>query len=181
MTGRRPAKQTAIPAEPIEKRILLIRGQKVMLDADLAELYGVSTKVLNQAVKRNRDRFPADFVLRLTQGEKREVVTNCDHLQKLKFSPVPPNAFTEHGVVMLASILSSSRAIEVSVWVVRAFIRLRTVLSASIELARALAAIERRLDGHDEHIRSLCSALRRLMTPPEPTRAPMGFRPTGAT
>lgn len=100
----------SIPAERVERRILLIRGQRVMLDADLAELYGVPTKVLNQAVKRNSDRFPPDFMFRLTRREKDHVVTNCDHLRKLKFSPALPCAFTEHGALMLASVLNSRRA-----------------------------------------------------------------------
>jgi hypothetical protein len=107
--------------EQIARRILLLRGHRVMLDADLAELYGVPTKALNQAVRRNKDRFPPDFMFRLTKQEKTEVVTNCDHLQKLKFSPVLPYAFTEHGAVMLANILNAPRAIKVSVYVVRAF------------------------------------------------------------
>jgi len=98
--------------ERVERRILLIRGHRVMLDADLAELYGVPTKVLNQAVKRNPIRFPLDFVFRLTPKEKKEVVTNCDHLQKLRFSSTQPYVFTEHGAIMLASVLSSSRAVE---------------------------------------------------------------------
>ena len=101
-----------VPRERIEKTILVIRGHKVMVDADLAELYGVSTKVLNQAVKRNNDRFPKDFIFRLTNQEKLEVVTNCDHLRKLKFSPAQPFAFTEHGAVMVASVLNSKRAVE---------------------------------------------------------------------
>ncbi len=105
----------AIPPERIGRRILLIRGQRVMLDADLAELYRVPTKALNQAVKRNPARFPSDFMFRLTRREKQEVVTNCDHLRNLKFSPVLPSAFTEHGALMLASVLNSRRAVEVSV------------------------------------------------------------------
>jgi len=95
-----------MPANWIERRILLLRGQKVMLDADLAELYGVPTNVLNQAVKRNTERFPEDFMFRLTHNEKKEVVTHCDHLHALKFSPTLPFAFTEHGAVMLASLRS---------------------------------------------------------------------------
>ena len=99
-----PRKTSLIPVERIERSILLIRGQKVMLDSDLAEIYGTSTKALNQAVKRNRDRFPGDFSFQLTRMEKREVVTNCDHLEKLKYSSALPYAFTEYGAVMLASV-----------------------------------------------------------------------------
>src|SRR5262249_499805 len=107
--------QELILVEAIEPRILLIRGQKVMLDLDLAALYGTSTKALNQAVKRNAGRFPPEFMFRLTKPEKQEVVTNCDHLQRLKFSPALPYAFTEHGAIMVASVLNTPRAIEVSV------------------------------------------------------------------
>jgi hypothetical protein len=91
----------------IQQRILLIRGEKVIVDADLAEFYGVETKDLNQAVQRNIDRFPSDFMFRLTKQEKKEVVTNCDHLQKLKYSPVNPRVFSEHGAIMAASVLNS--------------------------------------------------------------------------
>jgi len=106
-------KKSIIPVEAIERRILLIRRQKVMLDSDLAQLYGVSTKRLNEQVKRNRKRFPSDFMFQLSEQEKSEVVANCDHLKNLKFSPVLPSAFTEHGAIMLASILNSSTAVEV--------------------------------------------------------------------
>jgi hypothetical protein len=95
--------------ERIEQAILVIRGQRVMLDSDLAKLYGVLTKALNQAVKRNTDRFPKDFMFRLTQQEKSEVVTNCDHLSKLKFSPTMPFAFTEHGAIMVANVLNRTK------------------------------------------------------------------------
>lgn len=110
-----PNKQSVVHTEDIERRILIVRGQKVMLDADLAELYGVTTKRLNEQVKRNRGRFPRDFMFQLATQEKTEVVANCDHLQRLKFSPVLPYAFTEHGAIMVASILNTTRAIEVSV------------------------------------------------------------------
>jgi hypothetical protein len=115
-------KTSLIPVERIERSIFLIRGQRVMLDADLAELYDVTTKRLNEQVKRNRGRFPADFMFQLTAKEKTEVVANCDHLSKLKFSPVLPNAFTEHGAIMVASVLNTPRAIQTSVLVVRAFV-----------------------------------------------------------
>ena len=107
--------QVVVPTDKIERSILLIRGQKVILDTDLAELYGVRTKVFNQAIKRNKKRFPSDFIFRLTKDEKCEVVTNCDHLGKLKFSPTLPAAFTEHGAIMAAAVLSTERAIKVSV------------------------------------------------------------------
>ena len=102
-----------VPMEKIQQSILLIRGKRVMLDADLAQLYGVSTKRLNEQVKRNRDRFPEDFMFQLTVAEKTEVVAKCDHLAKLKYSPTHPYAFTEHGAIMLAAVLNTPRAIEV--------------------------------------------------------------------
>jgi hypothetical protein len=123
----------------IQHRILLVRGEKVIVDADLAEFYGVSTKVLNQAVRRNKDRFPEDFMFQLNQNEKMEVVTNCDHLERLKYSPVNPLVFTEHGALMAASILNSKRAVEVSLYIVRAFVALRSAVSEHKELARRMA------------------------------------------
>lgn len=112
-------KLSLLPPELIETQILLIRCQKVMIDSDLAKLYGVSTKALNQAVKRNRERFPGDFMFELTKEEKEEVVTNCDHLKQLKFSYTLPKVFTEHGAIMLASVLNSQRAVDASIYVVR--------------------------------------------------------------
>jgi len=109
------ARKRTLVLEEIEPMILTIRGQKVMLDADLARLYGVTTKRLNEQVKRNRSRFPEDFLFTMTADEKAEVVANCDHLRRLKFSPALPNAFTEHGAIMAASVLNTARAVEVSV------------------------------------------------------------------
>jgi hypothetical protein len=164
-----------VPAEQIERMILLIRGQKVMLDADLADLYGVRTKALNQAVKRNTNRFPDDFMFQLTAEEKKEVVTNCDHLKGLRFSPTRPYAFTEHGAMMLASVLNSRRAVEVSVFVVRAFVRLRQVLAGHREIARRVAELEGRSKRHDDQIRSLVEAIRQLMAPGESKTKRIGF------
>ena len=173
MTGQK----AIIPIGQIEQRILLIRGQRVMLDADLAGLYGTTTKRLNEQVKRNRGRFPEDFMFQLTKKEKAEVVAICDHLAKLKFSPVLPNAFTEHGVIMVASVLNTKRAIQVSVFVVRAFVKLREMLSTHKELAHKLAELERKLQNHDESIRSLVVAIQELMTPSEsePPKRRIGF------
>lgn len=160
----------------IQQRILLIRGEKVIVDADLAEAYGVSTRVLNQAVRRNADRFPADFMFRLTREEKQEVVTNCDHLKNLRFSPVNPCAFTEHGAIMAASVLNSPRAIEVSVFVVRAFVQLRETIAGHKELARKIAQLERKLGDHDEQILVLFEAIKQLMDPePPPKTRRIGF------
>jgi len=157
-----------ILVKKIKPLILLIRGQKVLLDADLAELYGVTTKRLNEQVKRNRKRFPEDFLFSLTAAEKAEVVANCDHLSRLRFSPVLPNAFTEHGALMAASVLNTPRAIEVSVFVIRAFVKLRQWIATHKELAAKLADLEHKVERHDEAIRSLVSAIRQLMVPPDP-------------
>jgi hypothetical protein len=169
-------RKAVIPIGQIEQRILLIRGQKVMLDADLSELYGVTTKRLNEQVKRNRARFPEDFMFQLTAKEKSEVVANCDHLSKLKFSPALPYAFTEHEAIMAASVLNTLHAVQVSVFVVRAFVKLREMLASHKELAGKLAELERKLENHDEAIQSLINAIRQLMASPASKRRPIGFR-----
>ncbi len=165
-------KQAIVPAERIESRILLIRSHKVMLDSDLAEIYGVSTKRLNEQVKRNKDRFPADFMFKLTAKEKAEVVANCDHLRRLKFSPALPYAFAEHGAVMLASVLNSPVAVQASIQVVRAFIRLREILATHRELARKLAELEQK---YDKQFKVVFDAIRELMSPPKKERRQIGF------
>ncbi len=157
-----PDQQFLIPAEQVEQTILLIRGHRVMLDADLARLYGVTTGALNQAVKRNQERFPPDFMFTLTAEEKGEVITICYHLRQLKFSPALPKAFTEHGAVMLANVLKSRRAIQASIVVVRAFIHLRNLLTTNKKLALKLAEHDKRLGTHDTAIRSLFQTIRRL-------------------
>jgi hypothetical protein len=160
----------------LSHRILTIRGRSVMIDADLAELYGVQTRVLNQAVRRNRERFPAEFMFQLTRAEKNEVITSCDHLVRLKFSPVLPLAFTEHGTLMLGNVLTSERAIEVSVMVVRAFVSIRQMLSAHKDLAAKLNELERKVGGHDDAIADLIDAIRRLAaSPPGRKSRPIGF------
>jgi hypothetical protein len=164
-----------LPLERVEKTIVFLRGQKVILDADLAKLYGVATKRLNQQVNRNRDRFPDDFMFQLTPEEKTEVVANCDHLSKLKFSPVLPYAFTEHGAIMAASVLNTPRAIETSVFVVRAFVRLREMVATHRVLARKLAELEQRFQDHDQKIEAIFEAIRQLMVPPEKERKKIGF------
>jgi hypothetical protein len=136
----------------------------------------VSTKALNQAISRNVARFPPDFMFRLTKEEKLEVVTNCDHLQNLKFSPVNPRAFIEHGAIMAASVLNSSKAIEVSVFVVRAFVQLREAIAGHKELARKIRQLERKLGDHDEQIIALVEAIKQLMDPkPPPKTRRIGF------
>jgi hypothetical protein len=143
--------------------------------ADLAEVYGTVTKALNQAVRRNAARFPADFMFQLTKREKTDVVTVCDHLRKLKYSPTLPFAFTEHGAVMLASILNSPIAVQSSIAVVRAFIRLRGILATHKELASKLAELEKRLEGHDEEIMVLFEAIRQLTEPLDKPSKRIGF------
>jgi len=154
----------------IQQRILLIRGVKVMVDADLAEAYGVPTRRLNEQARRNKDRFPDDFMFQLTDEEKTEVVANCDHLEKLKFSKALPLVFTEHGAIMAASVLSSPKAVEVSVFVVRAFVQLRETITGHKELARKIAKLERKLGDHDEQIMVLVEAIKQLMDPKRPPK-----------
>ena len=169
-------KKTGVGVGAIQQRILLVRGEKVILDADLAQFYGVTTKALNQAVRRNRDRFPKDFVFRLTKTEKSEVVTVCDHLDKLKFSPVNPYAFTEHGAIMAAMILNSRRAVEMSVFIVRAFVGLRRVISEHWQIAQKVAELERRLADHDEQILVLVRVLKQMAGPDTvPEKRRIGF------
>jgi phage regulator Rha-like protein len=144
-----------------------------MIDADLAMLYDIPTKVLKQAVKRNIDRFPEDFLFLLTEDEKLEVVTNCDHLKNLKFSAYLPYAFTEHGVLMLANVLNSQRAVQVSLQIVRTFVRLRQLLSSNVELARKLEALEKK---YDEQFRVVFEAIRQLLIPPDKPKRPIGFQ-----
>jgi len=131
-----------IPAMRIETVIIVIRDQRVIVDADLARLYGVSTKRLNEQVKRNLDRFPPDFMFQLTASEKAEVVANCDHLVNLKSSPQRPYAFTEHGAIMAANVLNSTQAVQASVLVVRAFVRLRQFLAIHREFAARFDELE---------------------------------------
>jgi hypothetical protein len=161
----------------IRQRILLIRGVKVMIDADLAEAYGVPTRRLNEQVRRNLNRFPGDFMFQLTSEEKKEVIANCDHLEKLKFSKALPLAFTEHGAIMAASVLNSPKAVEVSVFVVRAFVQLRETIAEHKELARKIAKLERKLGDHDEQIMAIIEAIKQLMDPkPPPKTRRIGFR-----
>lgn len=176
--------------EKIESRIFVIRGQKVMLDADLAELYGVETKAFNQAVKRNADRFPEDFTFQLTPEEF--VGLRCQFgtsnlMSQIVTSNIPsgrggrrhvPYVFTEHGAIMAASVLNSSRAIEIGVHVVRAFVHLRELVSTHKALAQKLNQLERKVGAHDRAIAELINAIRLLMTPVEPNKKrPIGFAP----
>ncbi len=151
---------TLIPVEKIDRAILIIRGQKVMLDNELADIYGVTTSRLNEQVKRNKERFPADFMFQLNNQEKEQVIANCDHLKKLKFSKTNPYAFSEHGTIMLASVLNTPTAIQTSVLIVRAFVKLREILSAHKDLERKIVELESQ---YDEKFRLIFKAIRELM------------------
>ena len=167
--------KSLIPVDRIEKAILLMRKQKVMLDADLAELYGVETRVLVQAVKRNLGRFPEDFMFQLSKEEADFLRSQIVTLEKGRgqHSKYLPYAFTEQGVAMLSSVLHSQRAIQVNIEIMRAFIRLRQMLATHIELARKLDALERR---YDSQFKQVFDAIRQLMAPPEPKKRAIGFR-----
>jgi len=164
-----------MPSYEITGKILFIRQTRVMLDQDLARLYGVSTKALNQAVKRNSDRFPSDFMFRLNKAEKDEVVTNCDHLQNLKFSPQLPYAFTDLGVAMLSSVLNSEKAIQMNIEIMRTFVKIRRFLSAHGELADKLRELEIKTGKHDKEIQAIFEAIRKLMIAPEKPKRQIGF------
>ncbi len=173
-----PNKKAIVPIGRIENRILLIRGEKVIVDADLAKFYGVPTKRLNEQVKRNKARFPKDFIFQLSVEEKAELVANCDHLKNLKYSKALPYAFTEHGAIMAASVINSKRAVEVSVYIVRAFVRLRRVIAEHKELSRRIVQIERHLADHDEQIIELIKTIKQLLKPePPPKKRRIGFHP----
>lgn len=166
-----------VTREQIENSILLIRGLKVMLDSDLAGLYGVSVKRLNEQVRRNLKRFPSDFMIRLNREEFEALRSHFATLKQGRgeHRKYLPYAFTEQGVAMLSSVLNSERAIEVNIEIIRAFTRLRQLLSAHKELAQKLAELERKIGGHDEQIQIIFEAIRQLMTPPEPKKRKIGF------
>jgi len=165
------------PEEEVARAILIARDRTVLLDADLAVLYGVTTKALNQAVKRNMARFPADFAFRLTAKETVTLMRLVNESKTSKHRDLrsPPFAFTEHGAIMLAMVLKSSRAVAMSVHVVRAFASLRNVASASLELTQRLLEIEGRLGKHDEHIAALFAAIRELIAPARKPPHGIGF------
>ena len=155
----------SVPIEVITDKILEIRGEKVMLDVDLAKLYGVPTKRLNEAVKRNKTRFPEDLMFRLTRKERKEVVAICDHFTNLKYSPTLPHAFTEAGVAMLASVLNSETAIQINLQIVRAFVRLRRMLVQHDALRLAIEGLERRVGKNERDIQIAIGALQNLLRP----------------
>ena len=189
--------QEMIPVEQVARRILFFRGEKVLLDFDLAVLYGVGVTVLNQAVKRNRERFPDDFMFQLTDEEtqllrsqllrleNRQVVenegtgTNWSQIvtssQKYRGTKYRPYAFTEEGVAMLSSVLKSKRAVKVNIAIMRAFVKLRQTLDANRQLAQKFSELEERVEKHDDEIAAILEAIRQLMTPPEGPRREIGF------
>jgi hypothetical protein len=165
-----------LAAEQIEKVIYRIRGEKVMLDRDLAELYEVTTKALNQAVRRNRLRFPKDFMFQLTLKEALSVRSRSQFVtlkrgQNIKYRPY---AFTEHGILMLSSVLNSERAVQVNIEIMRTFVRLREMMESNAELARKLNALEEK---YDRQFKVVFDAIRQLMTPAPAKLKPIGFRP----
>ncbi|MBI5451494.1 MAG: ORF6N domain-containing protein [Gammaproteobacteria bacterium] len=175
MATKTPRKgEIIVPMERITQSIMLVRGHKVILDSDLAELYEVEAKVLTQAVKRNIDRFPADFMFQLTNQEfnilRSQFVTSSWGGRRY-----PPYAFTEQGVAMLSSVLRSPTAIHINIEIMRAFVRLRQLLTTNTELARKLAALERK---YDAQFKVVFDAIRELMTPSAPrAKRPIGFGP----
>lgn len=170
-----PRASDIILIDQIEPMILEFRGYKVMLDSDLAALYGTPTKALNQAVKRNLARFPSTFMFALTEAEKHELVTNCDRFDKLKHSTSPPFAFTEHGAIMVASILNTPRAVEVSIFVVQAFVKLRQLILNHAEILKKLTDLERKVGAHDDAIKQIVLALKQLMAEPKDAKPKRGI------
>ena len=164
--------QSMIPTIRIEQFIYLIRGQKVMLDRDLAELYGVETRVLNQAVRRNINRFPRDFRFELMRDEVMRISQTVIS-SEIKFSK-QVTAFTEQGVAMLSSVLNSDRAVQVNIEIMRAFVRLRQIMASRADLARKLESLERK---YDAQFKVVFDAIRQLMSPPRPKRRRIGFQP----
>jgi hypothetical protein len=170
----------------VEGRILTIHGLRVMVDSDLSELYGVPTRRLNEQVKRNRTRFPADFMFQLNTAEKAEVVANCDHLNKLKFSKSLPYVFTEHGAFQAANVLANPQAIEMGIYVVRAFVQLRQAAVTHTDLAKRLTDLEMTVEGVEiktdafahntrKQLRQIFEALHALTQPPDPPKRAIGF------
>ena len=165
-----------VPVARIQKSIFIIRGQKVLLDMDLAEFYGVETRSLIQAVKRNIERFPSDFVFQLDQDEFDSLRSQIVISKGKGGRRYLPYAFTEQGVAMLSSVLRSKRAIQVNVAIMRTFVKLREILLTHKELAHQLVDLERRLEDHDEQIQTIFEAIRQLMAPPEKPRKKIGFQ-----
>ena len=172
------AKQRPLPVDGIERVIFPARGHKVILDSDLAALYGVETRRLNEQVKRNSSRFPTDFAFQVTRDEHAALRSQIAILKggRGEHRKYLPWVFTEHGALMAANVLNSPRAVQMSVYVVRAFLRLREWVAGQAELVAKLAELERRVAGHDQDLRAMVQAIRQLMTPPETPRRRIGFK-----
>jgi phage regulator Rha-like protein len=168
---------------PVDSRILILRHQRVILDNDLAELYGVTVKRLNQQVNRNQERFPADFMFQLTSAEEKALRLQIATSKKGRGGRrYPPYAFTEHGAIMAATVLNSKQAIEMSVFVVRAFVRMREMLVKNRQLAAKINELDRRLETHDTAIQDIIEAIKELMAPERPSKRGIGFQlPGGKT
>lgn len=164
-----------IPYEVIEKRILLIRNQKVMLDRHLAELYGVPTMRLNEAVKRNSKRFPPDFMFQLTAEENKNLISHFAISKKRGGYRKMPYVFTEQGVAMLSSVLRSDRAVEVNIAIMRTFVRVREILSTHKDVLKKLEELEHKYESHDKHIMAIFTAIRQLISRPKPKKYKVGF------
>jgi ORF6N domain len=174
-----PKRFAIVPVERIQSRILVIRGHKVMLDSDLAELYRVSTKRLNEQVKRNKGRFPADFMFQLSTEEVQTLRSQSATSNRGRGGRrYRPFVFSEHGAVMLTTVLNSSVAVQASIQVVRAFVKLRELLGTHRELAKKLADLEKRIEGHDEEIMAIFEAIRQLMEPPDKPSKRIGYHTT---
>ena len=164
-----------IPIERIAQRIRHLRGERVLFDSDLAQLYGVTTGNLNKAVNRNRDRFPSDFMFQLTAEEAKHLIFQIGRSKGRGGRRHRPHAFTEQGVAMLSSVLNSERAVKVNIAIMRAFVRLRQTLETNRELARNFSGLERRVGKHDEEIAAIIEAIRQLMASAEKPRREIGF------
>ena len=168
-----------LPLERISSKIYFIRNEKVLIDSDLAELYGVETRTLKQAVKRNVERFPEDFMFKLTKAEWNQLITNCDNLGNRKFSPTTPIAFTEQGVAMLSSVLNSERAIKVNIAIMRAFVKMREYLQSNEKLAHKLEQLEKdtrhKFDEQQEQIAIIFEAIKQLMAEEEKPKRKIGY------
>jgi len=164
-----------IPAERIERWIFLVRGQKVMLDLNLAELYQVETRHLKRQVRRNIERFPNDFMFQLSRDEYNSLRCHIGTLERGQHSKYLPYAFTEHGIAMLSSVLRSERAVQVNISIIRTFIRLKTFLQTHNEIAEKLSELEKRIQTHDKEIHLIFEAIRRIMEPEAGAAKPIGF------
>ncbi len=165
-----------VPDERIINKIIVLRDKKIMLDSDLAELYGVTTKRLNEQVKRNPNRFPEDFMFQITKKEKEAIILQFEHLNKLKFSSALPHAFTEHGAVMLASVLNSDKAIGVNIQIVRIFTKIRQMLTDNTELRLEIEKIKKKVDNQDKNIEVVFKYFDELLEQKSTPRKQIGYK-----